>query len=662
MTVKTGFVLRPKAERWKIAALIEPATHWRVRSDDPTFELMNQRRPFLLLLTLIITVCTHAQSISGNLNAGSMDAVLGFGNVDIYRGDELVASVLTDRHGNFNVRLDTGLYRCVVSYDGYESSTRMVRVEADEKVDFGVAKEKGTPTGKPRTAESRVMKRYALAEDAMEYHMASAGSGGYRPTPGPRLPAPFGSSRRSSSMGGVLTAGEVNDFAKWTQWGDLSQDVLSGLNRHWGIAPAGRYAVDLQTVQGLPLADAQVLLQRMDGTVLYRARTDNTGKAELWATLDAADTSAPGPLQVAAEYAGSTYRLHNARPFANGMNRFVLDVPCHQSNAVDVAFVVDATGSMQDEIDFLKAELNDIIFQSKRIGDRLNFRFANVFYRDVGPGEEYTTRTMDFTRVLSTAVNFISGQGANGGGDEPEAVEIALDSTINRLTWSAEARARILFLVLDAGPHLTPDVKLRMRELTAQASAKGIRIVPVAASGLKKDTEYLLRCLALGTNGTYTFLTDHSGVGNPHMEPSTDKYDVESLNGLLVRILKSFTYMPDCQQQLPHLALDYPDSAVTAALAPDSTVSVPEGGTSASTLNWSYWPNPTSGLIHIATDTGISELHITDLGGKVLQVVKQIPPGTTMEVDLRAYATGIYLLRYPVGTGWASGKVILTRG
>ncbi len=617
----------------------------------------------LLSCFTFLTSPLRAQSISGNLNAGTMDAVLGFGNVDIYRGKELVASVLTDRYGNFNVRLDTGLYRCVVSYDGYESSTRMVRVKADEKVDFAVAEEKGAPKRKPRTAESKVMMSYAAAEDAMEYPMSMARGGGLRSTSGPPLPAPFGSSRRRSSAGsGVLTAGEVNDFAKWTQWGDLSKDALSGLRKLWGIAPDGRYTVDLQTVQGLPLADARVQLLLADGTVLYRARTDNTGKAELWATLDASDSSALGPLQVVAEYAGKSYRLANAWPFANGVNRFMLDVPCGQSDAVDVAFVVDATGSMQDEIDFLKAELNDIIYQSKKIGDRLNFRFANVFYRDVGPGEEYTTRTMDFTRVLSTAVNFISEQRANGGGDEPEAVEIALDSAINGLSWSTEARARILFLVLDAGPHLTPGVKLRMRELTAQAAAKGIRVVPVAASGLKKDTEYLLRALALGTNGTYTFLTDHSGAGNPHLEPTTDKYDVESLNSLLVRILKSFTYMPDCQQQLPELALEYPDSAVTAPLASDSATGIPEGGPATTLVNWRYWPNPTSGLIHVTSDAAIPELYVTDLGGKVLQVVKDLPANRAVEVDLGAYATGIYLLRYPVGDGWASGKVVLTRG
>lgn len=629
-------------------------------------------RTLLLTLLLSLSGCAlQAQSISGNLNAGSMDAALGYGNVDIYRGDKLVASVLTDRWGNFNVRLDTGLYKCVVSYDGFESSTRMVQVKADEKVDFAVAEEKGTPKGKPRTVESRVMTSYSASMDAAAEDRSPLAPGGGGPYPAPALPAPYGSGpvRGRAAGSGVLTAGEVNDFAKWTQWSDLAGNALSSLRRRWGLAPNGRYTLDLQTTQGLPLADVRVWLEHADGTVLYQARTDNTGKAELWATLNAADSTETGPVQIVAEHGGKTYRVDAAQPFAQAVNRLVLDVPCGPSDVVDVAFVVDATGSMQDEIDFLKAEMNDIIYQGKRIGDRLNFRFANVFYRDVGPSEEYTTRSQDFTRVLSTAVNFISEQRADGGGDGPESVEIALDSAINGLSWSNEARARILFLVLDAGPHLTPEVRERMRELTAQAAAKGIRIVPVAASGTDKDTEYLMRALALGTNGTYTFLTDHSGVGNPHIEPSTDKYDVESLNGLLVRILKSCTYMPDCQQQLPELALDYPDSLVqvpgshqppdTAAMDAAGTTGVETGTLE---ISWRYHPNPTTGIIHITASADIAELYITDLGGKVLQVIKALRAGQAVQVDLGAYATGIYLIRCPYGTNWLSGKVVLQRG
>lgn len=592
----------------------------------------------------------HAQSISGNLRAEHGLATLGYGNVDIFRGDERVASVLTDEWGNYTIALDTGMYRCVVSYDGYVTSTRTVHVKADEKLDFAVTKEKGAPAGRPSVTESRPSATGGLAMHTR--HSAA---------PPSDLPAPFGQAGQPRAASGVLTAGEVNDFAKWTQWTDLSGKALSSLRELWGIGPNGRYTLDLQTRSGLPIADAVVQLRRQDGSLLHQARTDNTGKAELWSSLDHLEEAGPGPLNLAVEHGGHSYRVDRAQPFAHAVNHLVLDVPCGPSDQVDVAFVVDATGSMQDELDFLRAEMNDIIYRSKRIGDRLDFRFAHVFYRDVGPAEAYTTRAMDFTRVLSTAVQFIAEQGADGGGDTPEAVEVALDSAINGLSWSAEARARVLFLLLDAGPHITPEVRKRMRTLTAQAAAKGIRIVPVAASGTDKATEYLLRTLALGTNGTYTFLTDHSGVGRPHMEASTDAYDVESLNGLLVRILKSFTYMPDCQQQLPELALDYPDSTVTAPFSPDSALAIPEGGPERTTINWRYWPNPTAGLVHITADADIPELYVTDLSGKVLQVVRDLPAGRAVLVDLSAYATGIYLLRCPVGSGWRSGKVVLQR-
>ncbi len=621
----------------------------------------------LSLLFIGITLSSLAQSLSGNLNTGSAMNALGYGNVDIYRGDDLVASVLTDRWGNFHVRLDTGMYKCVVSYDGYEPSTRMVKVKADEKMDFSVVEDASRPAPKRRPAAG---KEERGSERTMDHALYEASMYSDR---SPILAEPamgyggmLGRGRGDRSVGhGRLTAGEVNDFSKWTQWEDLSATVLSAMRNQWSIAPNGRYTLDLQTKSGLPIADAVVHLKRKDGTKIFSARTDNTGKAELWVTLNARDSLTNERMMLEVVHQGRLFRVDHATPFTQGVNRLAIDIPCGPSDNVDVAFVVDATGSMQDELDFLRAEMNDIIFRSKRIGDRLNFRFANVFYRDLGSNEEYLTRSMDFTRVLSAAVNFISDQRADGGGDTPEAVDAALDSAINKLSWSPDARARIIFLVLDAGPH--PGTEEKMQKLIRQAAAKGIRIITVGASGIDKATEYLMRTLALGTNGTYTFLTDHSGVGNPHMAPTTDSYDVESLNNLLVRVLKSFTYMPDCQQQIPELELNYPDSivALTDPLQSDSlaTDTVATTGIPADTLNirWSYYPNPTTGIVHITADMAIPELYITDLSGKVLQLVKGLKADEPVQVDLGSYATGIYLIRYPYGSTWLSGRVVLQR-
>jgi hypothetical protein len=337
-----------------------------------------------------------------------------------------------------------------------------------------------------------------------------------------------------------------------------------------------------------------------------------------------------------------------------------LAIDCGQSQKVDIAFVVDATGSMSDELNYLTAELNDVMFKSKEISSTLNFSFANVFYRD--HGDAYLTRKQEFTRVLSESVSFISDQRAGGGGDFEEAVEVALDTAINGLNWSTEARARIIFLILDAPPHNTPEIQEKLIRISLQAAAKGIRIVPLVASGINKGTEYLMRSIALATNGTYAFLTDDSGIGGGHLKPSTDSYEVETLNDLLVRVIKSYSYMPDCEQTLPELDLNYPSD--TVVYSPIDTTKLDSSSMSPIKpieVTWTFYPNPTRGIVNIKANVAIAELYITDLSGKVLQVVKDIEADKVVQADLSGYASGIYLIRYPVGKRWVSGKAVVVR-
>ena len=43
--------------------------------------------------------------------------------------------------------------------------------------------------------------------------------------------------------------------------------------------------------------------------------------------------------------------------------------------------------------------------------------------------------------------------------------------------------------------------------------------------------------MQVATGGSYLFLTDDSGIGNPHLEPTIGDYDVELLRDLLVRLI-----------------------------------------------------------------------------------------------------------------------------
>lgn len=79
-----------------------------------------------------------------------------------------------------------------------------------------------------------------------------------------------------------------------------------------------------------------------------------------------------------------------------------------------------------------------------------------------------------------------------------------------------------------------------LHKYIASASKKGIRIIPITASGLEKDAEFLMRYFSIATNGTYVFITNHSGLGNDHLEASVGQYDVEYLNNLMVRLIGKY--------------------------------------------------------------------------------------------------------------------------
>ena len=188
---------------------------------------------------------------------------------------------------------------------------------------------------------------------------------------------------------------------------------------------------------------------------------------------------------------------------------------------------------MGDELEYLKAELEDVVTRIKQENANIPVRISVNFYRD--EGDEYVVREFPFTTDLDAAVRAISEQSADGGGDTPEAVHTALNSAVNSHDWDEDS-IKVMFLVLDAPPHGDVQIIDDVVKHTRTAAEKGIRIVPVAASGVDKSCEYLLRSMAIMTGGTYTFLTDDSGIGYSHTEPTIGAYDVEKLNDMMVRI------------------------------------------------------------------------------------------------------------------------------
>jgi hypothetical protein len=215
--------------------------------------------------------------------------------------------------------------------------------------------------------------------------------------------------------------------------------------------------------------------------------------------------------------------------------------------SIDVALVVDNTGSMADEIDYLKVEFTAIANRIHTEYPGIPVRWATVAYRD--QGDAFVVRSADFSSDASMTAVQLASMSADGGGDYPEAVAQALAETV-KLSWQSEGR--IVFWVGDA-PHHPGEAATVTASLLA-AKEHGLHVYPVASSGTDALTELTMRSAAQLTGGRYLFLTDDSGVGDTHLEPSIPCYFVTKLDDAVVRMVGieiSGTYVePDADEIL----------------------------------------------------------------------------------------------------------------
>ena len=208
----------------------------------------------------------------------------------------------------------------------------------------------------------------------------------------------------------------------------------------------------------------------------------------------------------------------------------------YKNDVIELMFVIDTTGSMGDEINYLKVEIDDVISEIQEKNPNTVIKLALLFYRD--KGDEYVTRYFDFTQDIQKQKNNLSNQNANGGGDFEEAVYKALGEAVDK-QWSSSSETRVLVHVADAPSH-DNEVK-EWNKNVLKLTKKGIKVISVASSGIDKKTEYFFRSQSMITGGCYVYLTDDSGVGGTHIEATTEvKPVVEYLNKLLIRLINGY--------------------------------------------------------------------------------------------------------------------------
>ncbi len=106
----------------------------------------------------------------------------------------------------------------------------------------------------------------------------------------------------------------------------------------------------------------------------------------------------------------------------------------HSKPAVEVAFVLDTTGSMSGLIEGAKRK--DLVDRDQRSSIPIRCRHPHglVAYRDIG--DDYVTKTFDLTTDIQDLYGNLLQIRAQGGGDWPESVNEALDVAVNKLQWT----------------------------------------------------------------------------------------------------------------------------------------------------------------------------------------------------------------------------------
>ena len=307
-----------------------------------------------------------------------------------------------------------------------------------------------------------------------------------------------------------------------------------------------RYGLTVHDARGRPVPDAEVAVFAGAQALPLWARTDAAGR--VWLHPAAA---APGlgatllEVQVRDGKSGARGTALLQRGQKHQLQVTLADPTLGASRAppkpqLDIAFLIDATGSMGDEIDKLKRSMRAVAEQIARLPSQPDVCYGLVAYRD--RGDAFFVRGADFTNDLAAFQNQLAQLRADGGGDKPEALNEALHTAVHRLAWRGDGTARMVVLVADAAPHLDYGSPYYDNDAAA-ALAKGIKLFAVGASGLEPAGEYVFRQAAQYTGGRFVFLT-YANANDPSSGPGREtvhevrNYSVETLDALIVRLVR----------------------------------------------------------------------------------------------------------------------------
>ncbi len=184
--------------------------------------------------------------------------------------------------------------------------------------------------------------------------------------------------------------------------------------------------------------------------------------------------------------------------------------PQREPAHIEVAFVLDTTGSMSGLIDGAKRKIWSIANQLVSAQQATDVRFALIGYRD--RGDTYVTSVYDLTSDIDAVYARLMQFQADGGGDGPESVNQALHEAVTRLDWSTSKDVyRVVFLVGDAPPHLDYQDDIQYARTVRLARQRDITINAIQC-GAWDETAQIWREIASIGMGTFAAIAQDGGM------------------------------------------------------------------------------------------------------------------------------------------------------
>ena len=332
-----------------------------------------------------------------------------------------------------------------------------------------------------------------------------------------------------------LSAGEIDDNDRWDEYLEYRGEYEGPAVHDLDVSE--RYIIFVCDANDRPVSNAEVSVLA-GNRELFRSRTYASGQTVFFPRMYE-DGSNARTFEVRVEKGSLSESLEFAR---SESNEWVVELDLGErsveSAPLDVLFLLDATGSMADEIDRIKTTLLSISERINALPSEPDLRFGMVTYRD--RGDDFVTRTYPFETDVQRFVHAVRGVEADGGNDNPESLNEALHVALNDLEWREGDAIRLVFLIADAPPHLDYEDDYDYAVEIQDAAGRGIKIFPIASSGLDVQGEYIFRQIALHTMGRFIFIL--YGGSTPH---DVGQYSVENLDDLIVELV---------EEELAHLA------------------------------------------------------------------------------------------------------------